>query len=115
MSMTEVRRDEDSELMGYVGRDDAGADGAVWAALTVFGGVIGRYPTEDEAHRTVRTCGLSSMAEPWQVRVDGRWWPCRLQEVWPARVRLWITDRDYPNSPCAVVLENPSHDVLRRL
>lgn len=89
MTSTEVRRDEDWELMGYVRRD-----GDRWAALTVFGGLLDRHPTEDEAHDTVETHGLSAMTEPWWVRIGDRWWPCRLQEARPVHVRLWITAHD---------------------
>ncbi|MGH4021217.1 MAG: hypothetical protein ACRDT0_18710 [Pseudonocardiaceae bacterium] len=108
MTTTEVRRDEDWELMGYVRRD-----GDQWAALTVFGGLLDLHPTEDEARHTVETCGLSSMAEPWHVRIDDRWWPCQLQEARPAHVRLWVTAHDYPESTRTVQLENPRADVLR--
>lgn len=108
MASTEVRRDEDFELMGYVRRD-----GERWAAVTVFGGLLDRYPTEDEARHTVQTCGLSSMVEEWLVRIGDHWWPCQIQEASPAHVRLWVTAHDYPEPTRAVQLNHPSTDVLR--
>ncbi len=108
MNTAEVRRDEDWELMGYVRRD-----GEQWDALTVFGGLLDRHPSEDEARHTVETRGLSSMAEPWWVRIGDDWWPCQLQEARPVHVRLRVTAHDYPGSTPAVELEEPSTDALR--
>lgn len=108
MTTTEVRRDEDFELMGYVRRD-----GERWAAVTVFGGLLDRHPTEDEARDTVLTCGLSSMVEPWLVRIDDHWWPCQIQEASPVHVRLWVTTHAYPEPKRTVQLDHPSADVLR--
>lgn len=107
MTCTEVRREEDLELMGYVR-----PDGQRWAAVTVFGGLLDRYRTEDEARHTVEMCGLSSMAEPWLVRVDDHWWPCQIQEASPTHVRLWVTAHDYPAPARTIRLDQPSPDVL---
>jgi hypothetical protein len=108
MTITEVRRDEDYELMGYVRCIDE-----QWAALTVFGGLLSVHPTEDEARDTVETSGLSSMAESWWVKTDGRWWPCRLQEASPSGARVWITAHDYPEASRLLQLDHPTGDVLR--
>ena len=52
---TEVRRDEDDELLGYVEPDGNGG----WRALTVFGGLLGEAGTADEAVAELESSGLS--------------------------------------------------------
>jgi hypothetical protein len=108
MTNSEVRRDEDEELMGYV-RTSEGQ----WAALTVFGGLLGVHPTEDEARDMVGISGLSSMAEPWWVWSEGQWWPCRLQEARPGHATVWVTAHDYPGRERLIQLDHPTSDMLR--
>ncbi len=61
--MEEVRRPDDGELCGYVDHCDG-----VWSALVVFGAVLGRHGTRDEAVAHVASEGLSSLAERWRLR-----------------------------------------------
>ncbi len=63
----EVRRPEDGELCGHV----EVRDGA-WLALVVFGAVLGRHSTRDEAVDHVLTEGLASLAERWILRGAAR-------------------------------------------
>lgn len=63
--MEEVRRDEDGELCGYVAHSSDG-----WDALTVFGGLLGRYEQRSDAETQVIETGLSSLAERWTLRND---------------------------------------------
>jgi hypothetical protein len=60
-----VRRSSDGELCGYV--DDG--DGR-WAALTVFGAVLGHHDQRAGAEDQVLEEGLASLAERWTLR-DG--------------------------------------------
>lgn len=60
--MDEVRREGDDELCGHV------EDGlAVWAALTVFGTVLGMHETREAAVEQVLAEGLASLAERWTL------------------------------------------------
>ena len=52
---TEVRREEDDELLGYVEPDGTGG----WRSLTVFGGLLGEAGTADEAVAELESSGLS--------------------------------------------------------
>lgn len=61
--MEEVRRPDDGELCGHV---DA-RDGA-WFALVVFGAVLGRHPTREDAVAHVLSEGLASLADRWTLR-----------------------------------------------
>jgi hypothetical protein len=57
------RRPGDDELCGHVDL----ADGS-WLALVVFGAVLGRHPTREDAVAHVLSEGLSSLAERWTLR-----------------------------------------------
>jgi hypothetical protein len=61
--MEEVRRPVDDELCGHVDwRDGA------WLALVVFGAVLGRHSTREDAVAQVLSEGLASLAERWTLR-----------------------------------------------
>lgn len=60
--LEEVRRDGDRELCGHVEDGLAG-----WAALTVFGTVLGLHETREAALEQVLAEGLSSLAERWTL------------------------------------------------
>ena len=60
----EVRRD-DGELCGFVARRDDS-----WAALTLFGGLLGTHDDEDGARDEVVAVGLDVLGDRW-VLVDG--------------------------------------------
>ena len=61
--MEEVRRPDDGELCGHV----AARDGAGFA-LVVFGAVLGRHSTREDAVTQVLTEGLASLADRWTLR-----------------------------------------------
>lgn len=61
--MDHVLRPYDDELCGHVVERDGG-----WAALTIFGAVLGEHPTRHEAERQVVADGLASLAERWTLR-----------------------------------------------
>ena len=69
--MPEVRRPDDGELLGSVARTREGR----WAALAVFGGVLGERETEPEARAMVASEGLASLARRWFYRrsADDEW------------------------------------------
>jgi hypothetical protein len=93
---TEVRRDTDDELLGYV-RDG----GDRWQALSVFGGTLGRRPTAESARRLVVAEGLASLARRWyhRSRVTGDWQVMLIQEAWPGGARCVVGFYSLPGIP----------------
>lgn len=75
---TEVRRDDDDELLGFV---EPGPDGA-YRVLSVFGGVVTTVADAGSAEDELRSRGLSVLAETWWY--DGE--PAVLLEASPGRV-----------------------------
>jgi hypothetical protein len=61
----QVRRKDDGELCGHVA-----LDGGQWAALTVFGVVLGRHRERGAAVEQVLVEGLAALADRWMLR-DG--------------------------------------------
>jgi hypothetical protein len=65
--MEAVRRSVDGELCGHVELRDG-----TWFALVVFGAVLGRHSSREEAVAQVLSEGLASLAERWTLtRGDG--------------------------------------------
>ncbi len=65
--MEDVRRPVDGELCGHVELRDGS-----WFALVVFGAVLGRHVTRQDAVDQVLAEGLASLAERWTLRgADG--------------------------------------------
>ena len=106
---TEVRRDEDDELLGYVESDRNGG----WRALTVFGGLLGEAGTVDEAVAELESSGLSSLAETWWYRSpeDGRWVAAVILEARPGEVRAQLGS--LPDPMRVVTITDPTPDELR--
>jgi len=106
---TEVRRDEDDELLGYVESDRNGG----WRALTVFGGLLGEAGTVDEAVAELESSGLSSLAETWWYRSpeDGRWIAAVILEARPGEVRASVGS--LPDPMRVVTITDPAPDELR--
>lgn len=77
-SRTEVHRDDDGELLGYVATHDDGTA----RALTVFGGLVRTTPDADSAEAELRSVGLSVLAETWWYGSE----PAVLLEASPGRV-----------------------------
>ncbi len=84
--MPEVRRPDDGELLGSV----VPTAGGRWAALAVFGGVLGVRDSEAEAQALVESEGLASLARRWFYRrsADDEWSVAVIQEAWPGRAIL---------------------------
>jgi imidazolonepropionase-like amidohydrolase len=84
----EVTR-EDGELLGYAVPLAGG-----WQATTVFGAALGPVTSQEDAIELLRTEGLASLADLWQVRTVDRpdWREARLTEVQPDRLRLHWAD-----------------------
>jgi len=106
---TEVRRDEDDELLGYVEPDRNGG----WRVLTAFGGLLGEAGTVDEAVAELESRGLSSLADTWWYRSseDGRWVAAVILEVRPGEVRAQLGS--LPDPMRVVTITDPAPDELR--
>lgn len=94
--MEEIRRSDDNELCGFV---DDRVDG--WHALTVFGGVLGVYPTRQAAQGRVRNDGLASMMERWTLvdHVGGDEQVVCIQEVRPDALTVVLGYYAVPGVP----------------
>lgn len=91
----DVHRD-DGELLGRLIPTAGG-----WQATTTFGAALGDVTSHEQAFDTVRTQGLSCLAEPWWALPldETDWREATLMEVRPDRVRLRWTDPMADQSP----------------
>lgn len=94
--MDEVRRSDDGELCGHV----VSRDGE-WLALTVFGGLLGRYDAREAAVDRVLSDGLASLAERWTLRdgATGEEQIVCIQEAEPGSVTLALDYYSMPGVP----------------
>jgi hypothetical protein len=107
MSRTEVLREDDGELIGFVEPDPA--TGA-WRALSVFGGLVAAAPDEDSARDELLARGLSVLAETWWLRGE----PVVLLEARPGKVvarvggipSLAVSAGDVPDGHVRVALSD---------
>lgn len=95
---TEIRREDDDELLGFV-RDTG--DGSAHA-LSVFRGELGVHPDRDAAERQIREAGLSSLAERWWIDAGDGWEQCWLIEASPERLVAVIAPYPFMASPQVV-------------
>lgn len=97
--MEEVRRPDDDELCGHVERRDGS-----WLALVVFGGVLGRHTTRDDAVAHVLSDGLASLAERWTFeRDDGTTEVVCIQEANAHTVTLALGYYSMPGVPTLTI------------
>lgn len=94
--MTEVRRESDGELCGFV-VERSGR----WWALTVFGAPLDVRDQREEAVRVVLDVGLASLAERWQLRCGdtGDIDVVCIQEADPSGVTLALGYYSLPGVP----------------
>lgn len=94
---TEIRREDDGELLGFVSAADGRPDGSA-VALAVFGGEIGVHPDHGSAEHQIREVGLSSLAERWWIDVGKGWEQCWLIEASPERLVAVIAAQPFLGS-----------------
>lgn len=114
MATHEVRRDSDGELVGYL-RDHDGT-GQTWQPLTVFSYPLGPAAEYVEAMTAVEDAGLDYLHGPWWVRdrSDDAWYRCAIVEATRSRIRVQVTDPDYPHDALYRTLDAPDPTVLRK-
>ena len=97
--MEEVRRPSDSELCGHVALRDGS-----WFALAVFGAVLGRHSTRDDAIEQVRSEGLISLAERWTLQhADGSDQVVCIQEANERTVTVALDYYSMPGVPTLTI------------
>lgn len=106
--MTEIRREDDGELLGFVTPGDDGG----WRALAVFGAELATTADRDAAVAAVEAAGLAVLAETWWYADGGEWVPARIREAGPGRVTAVIGI--LPDTPRPVTLTGPDAAALRR-
>jgi hypothetical protein len=88
VSTTEVRREEDGELLGHLRLTGSG-----WEPVTVFHAALAGPTSREEAEDVVRRDGLPSLGDPWWAEeAPGRWTEVRIQEAHPDRLRVRWAD-----------------------
>ncbi len=98
--MEAVRRSEDGELCGHVE-----ARGGRWAALTIFGAVLGEHGNEGDARRHVLDDGLACLADRWMLRSreSGEEQVVCIQEANPQSVTLALGYYALPGVPSLTI------------
>jgi hypothetical protein len=95
----EVRRSSDGELCGHVDFRDGS-----WLALVVFGAVLGRHSTRDEAIEQLMSEGLASLGERWTLRrTDGADEVVCIQEANEHAVTLALGYYSMPGVPTLTI------------
>lgn len=97
--MEEVRRPVDGELCGHVELRDGS-----WYALVVFGAVLSRHSTRDDAVTHVLSEGLASLAERWTLQhADGSEQVVCIQEANEQTVTLALDYFSMPGVPSLTI------------
>lgn len=110
-SRSEVRREDDDELLGFVMH---GPQGVV--PSTIFGSALGQHQDdEDTARSVVEALGLDPLTDRWMLRRDDGDLQVRIVEASPSQVV--VQNDDYGSGMDLNVrftLETPTSDQLRR-
>lgn len=93
-------RREDGELCGFVARRDGS-----WAAMTLFGGVLGTHDDEHDARDEVVAVGLAVLGERWTLAepATGVEEVVRILEAHPGRVTVEVGYYPEPGAPTHTV------------
>jgi hypothetical protein len=78
-----VSHPESSEILGYVLKESSG-----WSARTIFGYVLFRAVSEEDARRAVIDKAAGLLAGMWLYfdEADNDWHPCVIKEMYEDRV-----------------------------
>ena len=98
-----IHRDNDHELLGFV---ISVADR--WRALTVFGGILATYATQNDASAHVVRRGLASLAAHWQYydASADQWHTCLIQEANETTVTIVLGYTSEPGAPTKILSAN---------
>ena len=93
-------RREDGELCGFVAQRDGS-----WAALTLFGGLLGTHDDEDGARDEVVAVGLAVLGERWTLTdpATGEEEVVRILEAHPGRAVIEVGHYPEPGAPTHTV------------
>lgn len=109
---TAIFSEENHEFLGYIEQE-----GTSWRAQTLFGYVITRAATRQDAEAAVRAQGLRYLMGVWQYydKQDGDWFPCVIKEAYEQKVVVVRTNfmgYQDPDDYKMVVIEQPDENVL---
>lgn len=100
----------DGELLGHLAPCGDG-----WEPRTVFGLPLAGPMSADEAEEHLRTHGLSSLAEPWELLHGSTWIRVDIAEAGPRRVTVSFADFGRPELyGTRLTLCDPTPGILRR-
>jgi hypothetical protein len=105
-------RDDDHEFLGYVEQDAIG-----WQAQTIFGYLIERTTSQQDAERALQEKGLAYLTGVWQYfdPDEKQWFSCVIKEANQYRVTVVRTSQFGYHDPelhKVVILEAPTENEL---
>lgn len=107
-----VYHEDDDHLLGYVAKDATS-----WQAQTIFGYIIARTTTEQEAEKALFEMGRTYLKGVWQYydKDDHDWFPCVIKDAYEHKVTVIRTNflgYQEPEVFKLVILENPDENTL---
>ena len=87
----EHRREDDEELIGFIER--VGED--AYVPKTLFGYSLGSTMDEFDAMAVLDGLGLSYLADPWQLQIEGRAETIKVKIAEVTLERVVVTNADY--------------------
>lgn len=109
---TPIYHEETDDILGYVTHD-----GVSFLATTIFGYVISRTSTAQEAESILRDQGATYLEGVWQYydKSDRDWFPCVIYKAYEQKVIVnRTTELGYvdPEVYKQVIIENPTENTL---
>jgi len=109
---TPVYSIDDDALLGFVV-----SDGTTWQVLTIFGYLISRASTRQQAEEVMQDRGPTFLKGVWQYydREDREWFDCVIKKAYEQRVIVNRTNSlgyQDPEDYKQVVIENPTENDL---
>ncbi|MFM9839767.1 MAG: hypothetical protein ACKVOQ_15985 [Cyclobacteriaceae bacterium] len=107
MKLRPVIREEDDELLGFVGNI---GDTNQWQAFTVFKFPLQVFPTEQEAEAKIQSIGLDILMDKWYFFDSelAAWFGCQIVEASPEKVKYRITEMSHPRVYQMEIIVAPS-------
>lgn len=103
---------DEKEILGYLAKDSIS-----WKAQTIFGYIIARTETKQEATTLIHKQGLNYLKGVWQYydKDDYDWYPCVIQSASETLVSVARTNAmgyQEPETYKVVLLKNPDENML---
>lgn len=109
---TPIYSEDDDSFLGFTI-----SDGSTWQAVTIFGYLIARTLTENEAVAVLRDVGPTYLKGTWQYydKEDSDWFSCVIKKAFERQVIVNRTNTlgfQDPDDYKQVVIENPTENDL---